>query len=239
MKAGRFKTPTMILDDREFHGVLIDQLDGAMGWFRERLETKFIISGKPQRDVVWEFPLDAIREAVTNAIIHRDYTSLAHSQIRLYSDHLEIWNSGGLLQDLTIESLLQKHQSILRNRKIAEAFFYAGLIEKWGSGTTRIADELCLANMPPPKFDIDAYNFRIAFYKQVQTMQIDIQLDQRHERILQILDRSEQGFKTTEILENIDEQISLRTIRRYLTQLKNLNMIESRGRGINAIWFRL
>lgn len=55
------------MDDREIHGTIIDQLDGAMSWFRERLETEYVITGKPEREVHWEYPLEAIREAVTNS----------------------------------------------------------------------------------------------------------------------------------------------------------------------------
>lgn len=239
LKVGRFKTPTMILDDREFHDTLIEQLDGVIGWFRERLETKFVISGKPQRDVIWEFPLDAIREAVTNTIIHRDYTSLAHSQIRLYNDHLEIWNSGGLLQDLTTEVLLKKHKSILRNRKIAEAFFYAGLIEQWGSGTIRIAEELRLSGMLPPKFEIDAYNFRIGFYKQKVSSITAENITGRQIKIVDFLEQNEHGLKSPEILRLLGEPIAKRTLRDDLMVLKKLNLIKSSGRGKNAIWIKV
>ncbi|MBA3236846.1 MAG: hypothetical protein H0T62_00660 [Parachlamydiaceae bacterium] len=58
LKLGRFRSPTHIVDDRETHGSLIDQLDGAMGWFRERLSTEFAFIGKPQRDVYLEYPLN-------------------------------------------------------------------------------------------------------------------------------------------------------------------------------------
>ena len=73
VKMGRFRSPTLIVDDREAHGALLDQLDEIMGWFRERLETTFVISGKPERDVLWEYPLSAIREAVTNLLCLQDY----------------------------------------------------------------------------------------------------------------------------------------------------------------------
>jgi len=106
LKMGRFRSPTLIVDDREAHGALFDQLDEALGWFRERLETAFVISGKPERDVLWEYPLSAIREAVINVLCHRDYTGQAHSQIRLYDDRLEIWNAGGLPPSLTPDLLL-------------------------------------------------------------------------------------------------------------------------------------
>ena len=63
-RVGRFRSPTLIVDDRQIFGTLFDQVDGVMGWFRERLQTEYVITGKPQRDVIWEYPLDAIREGI-------------------------------------------------------------------------------------------------------------------------------------------------------------------------------
>ena len=73
----------LIVDDREIGGTLFDQVNGAIGYFREKLDTMFIMTGKPARDVVWEYPLEALREAVTNAVCHRDYLSNAHTQVRI------------------------------------------------------------------------------------------------------------------------------------------------------------
>ncbi len=165
LKIGRFRSPTHIVDDLEAHGTLIDQLDRAMSWFRDRLSTEFSFSGNPQRDVHWEYPLNAIREALINVLCHRDYTSAAHSQIRLYDDRLEIWNPGNLPSPLTPEMLLGEHDSIPRNRKIAEAFFYTGLIERWGSGTTRMATELQAAGLPVPIFHSKSGRFQVIFNK--------------------------------------------------------------------------
>lgn len=166
LKLGRFRSPTHIVDDREIYGTLNQQLEGAMSWFRERLETEFIISGNPAREVRWEYPLKAIREAAINLLCHRDYSSAAHSQIRLYDDRLEFWNAGGLPPALTPEALFHDHDSIPRNRKIAMAFYYSGLIEKWGSGTLRMVEELESARLPTPKFITDSSRFRLVFYKQ-------------------------------------------------------------------------
>ena len=165
LKLGRFRSPILIIDDREAHGTLINQLDETMAWFKERLETEFIITGNPQREVRWEYPLDAIREAVINILCHRDYISLAHSQIRLYDDKLEFWNAGSLPVALTPELLLVEHDSMPRNSKIADAFFYMGLIEQWGSGTTRIASELTAYGYPLPQFKAELGRFRLIFYR--------------------------------------------------------------------------
>ena len=61
--------------------------------------------------------------------------------------------------------LLSEHDSIPRNRKIAEAFFYMGLIERWGSGTTRMAEELQIAGLPVPEFRSKMGRFQVIFYK--------------------------------------------------------------------------
>lgn len=154
LKLGRFRSPTLIVDDREVEDTLLEQVDEAMSWFRERFQTKFVITGKPQRDTIWEYPLEAVREAIVNAVCHRDYASPVNIQVRLYDDRLTIWNPGELPFPLTPPDLLREHASIPRNRRVAEAFFYVKLIEKWGSGTTRMADALQEAGLPEPEFDI-------------------------------------------------------------------------------------
>lgn len=130
LKMGRFRSPTQIVDDREAHGNLFEQLEQAMAWFRESLETEFIIKGTPEREVKWEYPLEAIREAFINIICHRDYQSHSHSQIRLYDDHVEFWNAGSLPSSLTPDDLFDEHDSVPRNRKIAQVFYAAGFIER-------------------------------------------------------------------------------------------------------------
>ncbi|MBA3239514.1 MAG: hypothetical protein H0T62_14390 [Parachlamydiaceae bacterium] len=107
----------------------MEQWDG----FDKGFQQNSLLLEKSQRDVYWEYPLNAIREAIINVLCHRDYTTGAHSQIRLYVDHLDIWHSGSLPIPLTPELLLGKHDSISRNRKLAESFFYMGLIDRWGS----------------------------------------------------------------------------------------------------------
>lgn len=165
LKIGRFRSPTIIVDDREVHGSLIQQLNETMAWFRDRLTTEFIITGKPEREVRWEYPLDAIREAVINVLCHRDFVNGAHSQIRLYDDRLEFWNAGSLPSPLTPEILFEEHDSIPRNRKIAEVFYYMGFIERWGSGTLRIAEALEKSGLPKPEFISEPGCFKLILYK--------------------------------------------------------------------------
>ncbi|MEW6298073.1 MAG: hypothetical protein AB1671_10080 [Thermodesulfobacteriota bacterium] len=84
LKLGRFRSPILIVDDREVEGTLLEQVEEAMSWFRERFQTKFVITGKPQRDTIWEYRLEAVREAIVNAVCHRDYTSPMNIQVRFH-----------------------------------------------------------------------------------------------------------------------------------------------------------
>lgn len=236
VKIGRFRSLTLIVDDREVHGTLLEQLDEAMSWFRERLKTTFVISGKPERDVLWEYPLSALREAVTNVLCHRDYTSLAHSQIRLYDDRLEIWNAGALPPSLTPDLLLQEHDSIPRNRKIAEAFFYAGLIERWGSGTTRMAEELEAAGMPPPTFISEPGRFRLTFHREALAENRLRNMGLSERQLLAIA-----YAEAHETISNTDYQtiarVSKRTASRELNELKLKNILVAEGiRGRGTIY---
>ncbi len=164
LKIGRFRGETLIVDDRRIDGTLFDQVEGAMGYFREKLDTRFEMTGRPQRDVIWEYPLKALREAVINAICHRDYMSTRDTEVRIYDKELMVWNDGGLPSTMSVESLHMKHPSVPRNKQIAEIFYYAGIIEAWGGGTKMILDECASAGLPEPVFE-QIQGFRIAFRK--------------------------------------------------------------------------
>lgn len=238
LKMGRFRSPTLIVDDREAHGALFHQLDEAMGWFRERLETAFVISGQPEREVHWEYPLSAIREAVVNVLCHRDYAAQAHSQIRLYDERLEIWNAGSLPPPLTPDLLLRDHDSIPRNRKIAEAFFYAGLIERWGSGTTRMAADLKAADLPLPEFNSEPGRFRLTFYRALFTEEHLKELGLSERQLLAVT-----HVKEHETISNAEYQtiagISKSTATRELNELKAKNILVAEGEGGRGTIYRL
>ncbi len=112
VKVGRFRNETLIVDDRVIEGTLFDQVDGTMGYFREKLDTMFVMTGKPARDVVWEYPLEALREAVTNAICHRDYLSGSQTQVRIYDKELMVMNPGGL--PVGISKSLRRYDSLFK-----------------------------------------------------------------------------------------------------------------------------
>lgn len=100
-----------------------------------------------------------------NALIHRDYGALGEEvQVRVYDDRIVISNPGELLPGLRVADLLEEqHRSILRNPGLAQAFYYAGLLEKWGTGTTRMAAACREQGLPAPAFDSRDDRFSVTF----------------------------------------------------------------------------
>ncbi len=231
---------TQILDSHDFQGTLWQQMDGAMERFRQVLKVRFDIRVEEpsleglQRREVWEYPLEALREAVVNALIHRDYTYPADIQIRLEEDHLEVWSPGELPPPLTPEALYGPHSSVLRNPLIAQAFYFAGIIERWGSGTTRIVD-LCRAqNLPEPEFAHWQGGVRVVFRKDPYTAERLREMGLNERQIKAVLHAKEKGSITNQEYQVL-AGISKRTASDDLTDLVHKGILVrtggQRGRG--------
>ena len=153
-RCARFKgtKPLEFIDLKVFGGTIVDQREDAVEFVQEHIERHARIVGL-ERLELWEYPLDAIREAVTNAICHRDYEISGNVQIRIFDDRLEIWGCGPLPEPLRVEDLKQRHRSILRNPVIGKCFFWIKYIEQWGTGTNRIIDACVNHGLPEPVFE--------------------------------------------------------------------------------------
>ena len=193
LKIGRFRPGNIIVDDKEIQGTAFDQVEEAMLYFRDRLQTKFEFTGEPQRKVIWEYPLEALRETVINAVCHRDYMKSANTQIKIHDDHILIWNPGKLSSGLTLEQLKVAHPSLPHNRLIAEAFFYAGYIEKWGSGTLKVISECVTNDFPEPEYFEDMGMFGVTFSKDIYTEEYLRNLDLNKRQIKAVIYARDEG----------------------------------------------
>jgi len=154
IRCARFKgtKPLEFIDMKVFGGNLIDQREDAVEFVKEHIKLHAKIVGL-ERVETWEYPIDAIREAVTNAICHRDYEEYSNGQVRIFDDRIEIWGCGALPEPLTVEDLKQSHRSILRNPLIGKCLFLIKFIEHWGTGTNRIIDACVNHGLPEPIFE--------------------------------------------------------------------------------------
>jgi ATP-dependent DNA helicase RecG len=142
----------------------LNQLEGALKFVARNTQHEIRITGRAERETIPEYPEAAIREAITNAICHRDYAAAGTIQVRIYDDRLEVWNPGPLPPALTVESLYREHPSLPRNPKIAMAFYRARLIEHWGTGTLRMIDACDMVNVKV-KFLSEPRFFMVRFMK--------------------------------------------------------------------------
>ncbi len=170
VKIGYFFTDDDLAFQDEIHGNLFEQVEKIM----DLLLTKYLkaaISYKGlHRIEQYPIPEPALREAILNAIVHKDYSSGTPIQISVYADKLMIWNKGHLPDNWTIARLKTKHPSDPYNPDIANSFFRAGLIEAWGRGTIKILDECKKAKVATPSFKYDLSGFIIEFrYKATPT----------------------------------------------------------------------
>ncbi len=167
IKAARFKgnSMTRFIDMKDFDNNLIEAVDNILEFIRRHINMEVVIDGGSHRKETWEYPIEGLREAVINAVVHRDYSDPGNIQVRIFDDTLEVWSPGTLPKEINIQTLLKENRSIPRNRSIARIFFLIGFIENWGTGFPRIV-EACRANgNPMPEFEEKAGAFVITFYK--------------------------------------------------------------------------
>jgi len=234
VRIGMFRG-TEILDSHDFEGTLWEQLEGAMERFRQVLKVRFDIQVEEpslealQRKEVWEFPLKALREALINALIHRDYTIPADIQIKIHEDHLEIWNAGELPPPLKPEDLRGPHSSVLRNPLIAQVFYFAGLIERWGTGTTRIMELCRQQGLPEPEFRNRQGGFLVTFAKDPYTPERlrRMKLTERQIQIIAALRRTESA--SVGELHRLFPDVSAKTIQRELQALVQKGLLKALG----------
>ena len=108
--------------------------------------------------------LDAVKEAIVNAVCHRDYTSNASVQIMLFRNRLEIWNPGTLPYGLTIQKLHGPHKSLPGNPLLADPMYWNGYIEKVGTGTEDIINKCRNYGLKTPEF-YQEEDFRVVIWR--------------------------------------------------------------------------
>lgn len=169
VRIGNFLSDTEIQSTDIVKGNLFQQLENTIEILRMKyLQSQTKFEGIHRRDIL-EYPHEALREAIINALIHRDYIGTSQIQIRVYSDKLIIMNEGKLPPEVPVEKLKTNHLSRPRNRLLAEIFYYAGFIEAWGRGTIKIVEKCVEQGLPEPDFKEEHGVMAVIFYKDIFT----------------------------------------------------------------------
>ncbi|MDR0990041.1 MAG: winged helix-turn-helix transcriptional regulator [Propionibacteriaceae bacterium] len=163
VKIGYFETGADLMFQDEVHGPIITMADKVLDILYAKYFRGMISYQGIQRIETYPVARAALREAVLNAIVHRDYSTGVPIQIKVFPDHLVIYSDGGLPHDWTLEKLLGHHDSSPRNPYIANAFFRSGQIETWGRGIEKIEDSSRKAHKPAPVFEVTASEVNVTF----------------------------------------------------------------------------
>jgi len=193
LKIGYFQTDTELIFQDEVHGNLFEQVEKTIDILFTKYIKAIISYEGIHRIETYEYPKEAVREALLNAISHKDYVYGYPIQISVYDDQLMIWNEGKLPENWTVEKLLQKHSSKPHNPDIANAFFRAGYIEAWGRGTIKIVEQCRKHGLPTPEFKNEGSDFWVIFRKDIYDKEYLENLNLNERQINAVLYVKEKG----------------------------------------------
>ena len=222
------------LDNRQFKGNAFKLLEDAERFLRETLP----IAGRfePGRFARIDEPLyphEATREAIINALCHRDYIIAGSSvDLAVYDDRMEVVSPGPLHFGLTAEKLFSPHKSRPWNPLIASTFYRRGIIEKWGTGTIKMAEIMESAHLPRPEIEDNGRDVTVKFHLNLSDSV------KRQEMILTLLRRSQNGLTLRNIHTRMYSNFSERQVRRTLEKLRDDGLVMCTGTGPLAMWKR-
>lgn len=143
IRIGRFKSEATIIDDNVVRAPLFIAVDEALALIKKHINLAYHFDGSLERKERWQYPLEALRELLLNAVVHRDYKNASDIVIKIFDDRIVFTNPGRLYGKLRVADLERNdYVSSLRNRLLAEAFYLTGDIERYGTGFVRIREFL-------------------------------------------------------------------------------------------------
>lgn len=152
---------SVILDRAGLEGTLDEIIDAAVAFVGRNMKVARLIEGVAKE--IPEYSLRAVREAITNAVIHRDYTNGGREVlVGMFDDRLEIASPGGLAGPMKRETLSAQH--FARNPRLAQIAFELGKAERAGTGIPRMLYEQALLGAPPPEFEVSEDTFTVRFW---------------------------------------------------------------------------
>ncbi len=218
-------------DSKDFTGSIVSQVVDAINFVLKHLEMKSDIDGLVRIDH-YEIPLNAIREAIINAVVHREYMLEGCSIfIRVFNDRVEI-ESPGLPLGLDMNDL-ESGRSVIRNQTIASVFKAIGFIERYGTGIRRMIDECKKNGVKEPEFKENGEFLRVTFRrnsKQSKHTYSELVLD----RVLNLIIENPE---ITQVSMAKETGYSVSKVKRILHTLQDEGKITRDGNNRSGIWY--
>jgi len=232
VKCARFRgtDDTVFVDRKEFDGSILDQATDALDFIINHINVGAKIDDLVREDI-FEIPKDALREAVVNALIHRDYLLEGRSiTIFIFDDRVEIESPG---QPLGIDADdILSGRSVVRNEVIAAVFKSIGLFESYGTGIRRIVKSCKAAGLPEPQFIEDGEYFKVLFRRNPTLLNPKTKRDQADAIIHVIADN---GSLSQAQISNASG-VPLSRVKKIMAELQKEGVIERIGSRRDASW---
>jgi len=245
LKIARFRgiDKTQFFDNKLFKGNAFDLYDQAIDLLAFNLPVAaYIEQGNPIRVEKPAIPYNVLREAVINALVHRDYSNPGGSlDIAIFDDRVNISNIGALPKEVLLSQLSKEHLSILRNPLIAHVFYICGKIEKWGRGTLDMIKDCKNAGNPAPIFEERGGSFSVTLplrepiSRLIIKTKSTIKLTARQQEIINLLKKGPLSRK--QIISALVNPPADRTLQKDLLKLNRHGLIGSQGKARSVLWF--
>jgi len=235
IKIGFFHTDSDLRFQDEIHGNLFEQVERTMELLLTKYTKALIGYRGLSRIETYEYPKEALREAMLNAVTHKEYSGGAPIQIKVYNDKIMIWNEGRLPENWTIKDLLQNHSSRPNNPDIANAFFRSGYVESWGRGISKIEEQCAAAGLPTATFTNEGSDFWVIFRRDIYNLDSlkELGLNERQLDALSFF-RERREITSSEYAQKY--KITDRTARADLTELVEKELLNKQGETKSAVY---
>lgn len=226
----------IFLDHCEFTGNIYNQVEKAYNFVLEHINLTSTFNGIIRKDE-YEIPCKAIKEAIVNAVIHRNYLEKSRIDISIYDDRVEITSPGLLYGGLTVDDIKQGYSKI-RNVLIAKIFYQMHLMEQWGTGIQRIISDCKEFNLNEPMFIQHSNFFRVTIFRPVKKpiKKADKLTQKKADRINLIKDY----LSKNKTISNSQAQellgLSQSTVKRFLTDLVKDNILIAIGENKSRVY---
>lgn len=224
------KADDRYLDMQVISGPLCVCLERAYGFIMRNVGGSVeFTTGQLTATTQWKYPPMAVREALVNAIAHRDYAHASGGvSVYVYPNRLEIWNSGRLPEGVTVSALGKDQVSRLRNPNLSYLLYLRGLMEQVGRGSILMVKACRDYGIPPPRWEVDNDGVRVVFEsKKLLAGMLAGALDGALEKKIFDVIMKNPGINRTEIMANVSG--GERTLARSIAKLAHCGLIERRG----------
>jgi predicted HTH transcriptional regulator len=214
-----------------YSGNLFEQVDKARAFVLDAIKFPVIQErGSARFRRPFEIPEFAIQEAIVNAVAHRNYNVTSGVQVMVFTDRVEVWNSGSLPPELSIEDLKKPHTSFPANPLIANALYLADYAQRAGSGTLEMIEQCRAQGAPEPEFVlIRNVEFRTILARDIYTEAFFERsgLNNRQRRAVRLI--KEKGVIGLSDLQSAFPDINRRTLYRDLQALVDKDILKAQG----------